>query len=49
LHTILEKLLEDLSFEAPEITLPSIEITTQYVNEKLDEIIEDKNLSQFIL
>lgn len=49
LHTILEKLLEDLSFEAPDITLPSIEITTQYVNEKLDEIIEDKNLSQFIL
>src|SRR5699024_10654743 len=49
LHTILEKLLEDLSFEAPNITLPSIEITTQYVREKLDEIVEDKNLSQFIL
>lgn len=49
LHTILEKLLEDLSFEAPEITLPTIEITTQYVNEKLENIVEDKNLSQFIL
>lgn len=49
LHTILEKLLEDLSFEAPDITMPSIEITTQYVNEKLDSIVEDKNLSQFIL
>jgi len=49
LHTILEKLLEDLSFEAPDITLPSIEITTQYVNEKLEDIVEDKNLSQFIL
>ncbi len=49
LHTILEKLLEDLSFEAPDITLPSIEITTQYVNEKLEDIVEDKDLSQFIL
>lgn len=49
LHTILEKLLEDLSFEAPEINLPTIEITTAYVNEKLENIVEDKNLSQFIL
>src|SRR5699024_7190366 len=49
LHTILEKLLEDLSFEAPEITLTEIEITTQYVDEKLANIVEDKNLSQFIL
>lgn len=49
LHTILEKLLEDLSFEAPEINLSEVKITTAYVNEKLDEIIEDKNLSQFIL
>lgn len=49
LHTILEKLLEDLSFEAPEITLTEIEITTQYVDEKLSNIVEDKNLSQFIL
>lgn len=49
LHTILEKLLEDLSFEAPEINLETVEITTKYVNEKLNNIVEDKNLSQFIL
>lgn len=49
LHTILEKLLEDLSFEAPDITLETVEITPQYVNEKLEGIVEDKNLSQFIL
>ncbi|MEI3606649.1 HslU--HslV peptidase ATPase subunit [Pseudogracilibacillus sp. SE30717A] len=49
LHTILEKLLEDLSFEAPGITLETVEITTDYVNEKLNNIVEDKNLSQFIL
>ncbi|HEX6593924.1 MAG TPA: HslU--HslV peptidase ATPase subunit [Bacillota bacterium] len=49
LHTILEKLLEDLSFEAPDINMETVEITPQYVNEKLSTIIEDKDLSQFIL
>ena len=49
LHTILEKLLEDLSFEAPDINLETVEITTNYVNEKLNNIVADKNLSQFIL
>src|SRR5699024_3611192 len=49
LHTILEKLLEDVSYEAPDINLPTIDITEQYVDEKLKNIVEDKNLSQFIL
>ncbi|QVY63282.1 HslU--HslV peptidase ATPase subunit [Cytobacillus gottheilii] len=49
LHTILEKLLEDLSFEAPEVTLEKISITPQYVEEKLGAISRDKDLSQFIL
>ncbi len=49
LHTILEKLLEDLSFEAPEITLDSILITPEYVREKLNEIVKDRDLSQYIL
>lgn len=49
LHTILEKLLEDLSFEAPDITLEQIEITESYVNEKLSEIVKNKDLSEFIL
>lgn len=49
LHTILEKLLEDLSFEAPDITLEKITITPQYVEEKLGAISRDKDLSQFIL
>lgn len=49
LHTILEKLLEDLSFEAPDINLETVEITKQYVNEKLANIVEDKDLRQFIL
>uniref|UniRef100_UPI0026992422 HslU--HslV peptidase ATPase subunit n=1 Tax=Siminovitchia sp. FSL H7-0308 TaxID=2921432 RepID=UPI0026992422 len=49
LHTIMEKLLEDLSFEAPDITLEKVEITPQYVDQKLAVISEDKDLSQFIL
>lgn len=49
LHTILEKLLEDLSFEAPEIGMEQIEITASYVDEKLAEIAKNKDLSQFIL
>ncbi|SEN59378.1 ATP-dependent HslUV protease ATP-binding subunit HslU [Amphibacillus marinus] len=49
LHTILEKLLEDLSFEADSITMPTIEITAQYVDEKLTNIAEDKDLRQYIL
>ncbi|MGR3763852.1 HslU--HslV peptidase ATPase subunit [Rossellomorea sp. NS-SX7] len=49
LHTILEKLLEDLSFEAPEITLETIKITPQYVDDKLGAISKNKDLSQFIL
>lgn len=49
LHTILEKLLEDLSFEAPDINMASITITSQYVDEKLGKISKNKDLSQFIL
>lgn len=49
LHTILEKLLEDLSFEAPDITLESILITPEYVREKLSDIAQNRDLSQYIL
>lgn len=49
LHTILEKLLEDLSFEAPDINLEKIVITPKYVDEKLGSIVKNKDLSQFIL
>jgi len=49
LHTIMEKLLEDLSFEAPDITLEKITITPQYVEQKLGTIVKNKDLSHFIL
>jgi len=49
LHTILEKLLEDLSFEAPELTLDRMTITPEYVRNKLGDIVKDRDLSQYIL
>lgn len=51
LHTILEKLLEDLLFEAPDINLETVDITSQYVNQKLklSTIAKNKDLSQYIL
>jgi ATP-dependent HslUV protease ATP-binding subunit HslU len=49
LHTVMEKLLEDLSFEASEITLEKVTITPQYVEEKLATIAKNKDVSQFIL
>ncbi|PKR78612.1 HslU--HslV peptidase ATPase subunit [Halalkalibacillus sediminis] len=49
LHTIMEKLLEDLSFEAPDINMEKVDITASYVDEKLASIVKNKDLSQFIL
>jgi ATP-dependent HslUV protease ATP-binding subunit HslU len=49
LHTIMEKLLEDLLFEAPDITLDKVVITPQYVEQKLGNIVKNKDLSEFIL
>jgi ATP-dependent HslUV protease ATP-binding subunit HslU len=49
LHTIMEKLLEDLLFEAPDITLDKVAITPQYVEQKLGNIVKNKDLSEFIL
>ncbi|WP_400162966.1 ATP-dependent protease ATPase subunit HslU [Brevibacillus sp. TJ4] len=49
LHTILEKLLEDLSFEAPDIHLDVVQITPDYVRQKLGTIAGNKDLSQYIL
>ncbi|GAA0495544.1 HslU--HslV peptidase ATPase subunit [Salinibacillus aidingensis] len=49
LHTILEKLLEDLSFEAPDINMEKVDITREYVNDKLGSIVKNKDLSQYIL
>ncbi|WP_107995320.1 ATP-dependent protease ATPase subunit HslU [Trichococcus paludicola] len=49
LHTIMEKLLEDLLFEASEIPGTDITITEHYVDEKLEKIVENKDLRRYIL
>ena len=49
LHTILEKLLEELSYEASDIAPAHIDITPAYVDQKLGNIVKNKDLSQFIL
>lgn len=49
LHTILEKMLEDLSFEAPSMPNAVVDITPQYVDDKLKTISTNKDLSAFIL
>lgn len=49
LHTILEKILEDLSFSAPDLGEQQITITAQYVQDKLKEIVKNRDLSRYIL
>ncbi|MCA9230868.1 MAG: ATP-dependent protease ATPase subunit HslU [Planctomycetales bacterium] len=49
LHTILERLLEELSFEAPEMKMGRVEINAAYVRERLEEVTKDEDLSKFIL
>jgi ATP-dependent HslUV protease ATP-binding subunit HslU len=49
LHTILEKLLEEISFEAPDRKKEKLKIDAKYVKEKLDGIVKDEDLSRYIL
>lgn len=49
LHTILEKLLEDLLFEAPDMQMGEITITEAYVDDKLGSIAANEDLSRYIL
>lgn len=49
LHTLLEKVLEDISFRAPELTDKDVVIDAAYVNERLADIVVNRDLSQFIL
>ena len=49
LHTVLEKILEEVSFNANEFNGEVYTITADYVHEKLDEIVEDDDLSRYIL
>jgi ATP-dependent HslUV protease ATP-binding subunit HslU len=49
LNTIMERLLEELSFEAPDMGAKRVEIDAAYVRTRLEEITQDEDLSKFIL
>ena len=49
LYTIMERLLEELSFEAPDMKTGRVVINAAYVEQRLHEIAEDEDLSKFIL
>ena len=49
LHTVMEKLLEEVSFEAGKVGLDRVAVDTAYVNEKLGEVAADEDLSRYVL
>jgi ATP-dependent HslUV protease ATP-binding subunit HslU len=49
LHTIMERLLEEISFSAPDKSGQSVTIDAQYVNSRLTELVNDEDLSRYIL
>lgn len=49
LHTVLERLLESLSFDAGDKVTEQFEVTAEYVNERLGDLAEDEDLSRYIL
>ncbi|HEX7360123.1 MAG TPA: ATP-dependent protease ATPase subunit HslU [Bryobacteraceae bacterium] len=49
LHTIMEKLLEDVSFEGPDLKRKNVRIDATYVRKQLAEIVKDQDLSRYIL
>ncbi|PPR45022.1 MAG: hypothetical protein CFH17_00897, partial [Alphaproteobacteria bacterium MarineAlpha5_Bin7] len=49
LHTIMEKLLEDISYNASDMSAQKVDIDTEYVEKNLGELIKSQDLSKFIL
>jgi len=49
LHTVMEKLLEDVSFEAPEMHGVSVRVDRTYVLQRLGDVVKDEDLSKYIL
>ena len=49
LYTVMEKLLDDVSFDAPEMSEKRVVITQEYVKERLSEFLEKEDLSRYIL
>jgi ATP-dependent HslUV protease ATP-binding subunit HslU len=49
LYTIMERLLDEISFDAPEMAGKNMDINAKYVREKLKDFVEDEDLSRYIL
>jgi ATP-dependent HslUV protease ATP-binding subunit HslU len=49
LHTIMEKLLEEISFDAPDLKKKSVKVDSAYVRKQLADIVKDQDLSRYIL
>jgi len=49
LHTILEKVLDEISFEAPDLKKKNVKIDAAYVNKQLVDIVKNQDLSRYIL
>jgi ATP-dependent HslUV protease ATP-binding subunit HslU len=49
LHTIMEKLLEEISFEGPDLKKKTVKIDAAYVTKQLADIVKDQDLSKYIL
>jgi ATP-dependent HslUV protease ATP-binding subunit HslU len=49
LYTILERVFESISFEAPDLADKTVQITRQYVKEKLASVAKDEDLSGYVL
>lgn len=49
LHTILEKVLEEISFDAPDMKKRSVKIDAAYVQKQLSDVVKDQDLSRYIL
>ncbi|BHH83831.1 ATP-dependent protease ATPase subunit HslU [Desulforhopalus sp. 52FAK] len=49
LHTVMERMLDSLSFDASDLSGESFEVTAEYVREQLSEIVQDQDLSRYIL
>ncbi len=49
LHTVLERLMEDISYDASDLNGESVTIDAAYVSKHLDELVADEDLSRFIL
>jgi ATP-dependent HslUV protease ATP-binding subunit HslU len=49
LHTVMERLLEALSFDAPDLSKQKVVVNEELVQERLGDLLDDQDLSQFIL